>query len=97
MTLEQFSTTLKDPSPPAGLTEPLRALWFAGKGEWAEAHTIVQDLESTEAYHVHAFLHRQEGDRSNATYWYNRAGEVLPNEPVEEEWRVLTTSFLRKL
>jgi hypothetical protein len=96
MTLEQFTTSLKTPFPPEGLTEPLRALWYAGKGDWETAHTIVQDLESKEAYHVHAFLHRQEGDKSNAAYWYSRAGEVLPGEPIEEEWRELTTSFLRK-
>ena len=47
-------------------------------GKWAEAHEIVQtDEESELACWIHAVLHRQEGDLSNARYWYARCGRKL--------------------
>ena len=53
---------------------PLAALWWAAKGNWDEAHKIVQDEETADAAWVHAYLHRVEGDLGNAGYWYRRAG-----------------------
>ena len=43
-------------------------------GDWDGAHAIVQDMPSEEAARVHALLHRIEGDRFNAEFWYRRAG-----------------------
>ena len=47
-------------------------------GRWREAHEIVQQDEQGEfACWIHAVLHRQEGDLSNARYWYARCGRKL--------------------
>jgi len=43
---------------------------------------------------VHAYLHRKEGDESNAAYWYRRAGEQYRRVKLEEEWRALVTGLL---
>jgi hypothetical protein len=32
------------------------------------------------------YLHRKEGDQSNAAYWYNRAGKPIRREPLDAEW-----------
>ena len=36
------------------------------------AHEIVQNGKSIEACYWHAFIHRQEGDYSNAAYWFRQ-------------------------
>ncbi len=46
-------------------------LWLR-HGGWEDAHNIIQDLPSTEAAYWHGILHRQEGDSSNAAYWFRR-------------------------
>ncbi len=51
-----------------------QALEHDKAGEWDQAHEIVQHVEDPIAYQIHAYLHRKEGDSSNAHYWYNRAG-----------------------
>jgi uncharacterized protein YqkB len=43
-------------------------------GDWKTAHQIVQEIDSSEASLIHAYLHRKEGDPGNARYWYKRAG-----------------------
>jgi hypothetical protein len=36
---------------------------------------------------IHAFLHREEGDLSNAAYWYRRAGMTMPKDvATANEW-----------
>ena len=46
MTFDEFSASLRDEAPPPGTPAPLRALWRDGKGDWAGAHDIAQDIES---------------------------------------------------
>jgi hypothetical protein len=50
-----------------------QAIVFAINDSWDESHKIVQDLNSTEAYWIHAVLHKIEGDEFNSRYWYERA------------------------
>jgi len=50
-----------------------QAIVFAINDSWDESHKIVQDLNSTEAYWIHAILHKIEGDEFNSRYWYERA------------------------
>jgi hypothetical protein len=69
--------------------ELLRALDSDKDGDWDEAHRIVQKLEYPLAYLVHAHLHREEGDLSNASYWYNRANRPMPDVPLAEEWSTI--------
>lgn len=59
----------------ASRRELIRAIDFALSGQWDEAHKLVQQLEGDHrADYIHAILHRQEGDKDNAMYWYRRAG-----------------------
>jgi hypothetical protein len=39
-----------------------------------EAHSLAQDLETTDGSFWHGILHRQEPDAGNATYWFRRVG-----------------------
>ena len=80
----------KSESEIGGLTVPLRALWYAAKGNWKRAHELVQDDPSYEAAWIHAYLHRVEGDLGNARYWYHQAGKPpVANTPLDEELREL--------
>ena len=63
------------------------ALNLARNGQWEAAHNIVQDLHSPGAARIHGYLHRVEGDDSNAGYWYRRAGVEFPSVSVDEEWQ----------
>ena len=72
---------------PAGLSEPLRAMWHARAGQWEPAHKIAQDLDTPTGSWIHGFLHREEGDLGNAGYWYRRAGMTIPTGvEIAEEW-----------
>jgi hypothetical protein len=63
----------------------ITAIDLAIAGDWQRSHQIVQDLESSEAYLIHAILHKIEGDRSNSSYWYRRAkSEYNQNDPIQE-------------
>ena len=95
MTFDEFRASLKrGTKPPAGLNAPLRALWLDGKGDWVAAHATVNDLETKEAARVHAYLHRAEGDRDNARYWYSRAGVPPEIHAHEGEWEKLVRVLL---
>ena len=97
MTLEQFEATLTGNTPPEGITNSLAAMWYDGKGDWEQAHNIAQDIPTREGSRVHAYLHRKEGDSWNANYWYNRAGESMPDQSLEEEWKEMVGTFLGSL
>lgn len=61
------------------------AMWYDLNGNWERAHQITQEVEGTQAARVHACLHRKEGDRWNAEYWYCRAGEQPFTGVLDEE------------
>ncbi|WP_240312783.1 hypothetical protein [Flavihumibacter solisilvae] len=69
-------------------------MWYAGKDDWNRAHELVQDLPDQVAAHIHAYLHRTEGDIWNADYWYQRAGRQRPNNSTEAEWTEIVASLL---
>lgn len=94
LTMDRFEASLQDEEPPAGLTPPLRGLWLASAGRWDEAHAAVQDETTNAAAWVHAYLHREEGDLSNAAYWYRRAGKPTARGNLESEWRQIALSLL---
>jgi hypothetical protein len=94
MTFEQFKATLKNEQPAAGIPASLTALWYAGKGDWEQAHNIAQDIPTREGSWVHAYLHRVEGDDSNASYWYNRAGKKMSALSLEAEWEEIAGVLL---
>ena len=88
-----YKTFLSGAKPPEELSPQEKALWFAGTGNWEKAHLIVQDLNDPLSYNIHAFLHRQEGDNSNAGYWYHKAGIKMPDISLEQEWEELVSSL----
>ena len=94
MKFEQFKASMSDPLPPAGIPSSLAALWYAGKGDWEQAHNIAQDLPTREGSWVHAYLHRVEGDEWNANYWYNRADRKMPGVTLQQEWEQIVKTML---
>ncbi|MGE0771221.1 MAG: hypothetical protein AB7K37_05885 [Cyclobacteriaceae bacterium] len=94
MDFPTFRRSLKNDHPPKDLTPLLEALWFVGKDDWDRAHEIAQEDHSDEGSWVHAYLHRVEGDVSNALYWYGRAGKKMPTCTATEEWRQITERLL---
>ena len=92
--LQHFQSSLKESVCPVGLNIYLQSLWFDGKGDWHKAHDLVNDLTTQEGARVHAYLHRKEGDLSNADYWYRRAGATRPVISLEAEWLTLVEHFL---
>jgi hypothetical protein len=93
-TLIEFKNSLSLEEPPEGLSIYEKALWYAGKDEWENAHNIVQDLNDKSSALIHAYLHRQEGDLSNAKYWYDKAGSRMPEISLDEEWEKLVAKFV---
>lgn len=94
MDITLFKDSLKHGSPPHGLTIHQESLWYDGKGDWQQAHELVNDLEDKQSARVHAYLHRKEGDLWNADYWYRRAGAQRPSVTLEEEWEDLVRTLL---
>jgi hypothetical protein len=94
MTLSEFTTSLESAKEPLLLSLELQSLWHDAKGDWEKAHTLVQDSNTKDAAWVHAYLHRKEGDSSNALYWYRRAGKSEFNGPLEQEWEEMVTALL---
>ena len=49
---------------------------------------LCQDIPDPAGAWIHAFLHREEGDLGNASYWYHRAGKEMPSQNVtlDQEW-----------
>jgi hypothetical protein len=94
MTFEEFNSTLTDTDPPAKLNDLLKSLWFDGRGDWEAAHDIAQEIHDKNGSWIHAYLHRKEGDINNAAYWYRRAGKLMPQASLKEEWNTLVKAFL---
>lgn len=95
MTYTEFKALLKEEQPPANLSTHLLSLWYDGRGDWHKAHSLVDSLSGNEAARVHAYLHRKEGDISNADYWYRRANDKRPQIELDKEWEELVTKFLK--
>jgi len=80
--------------PPRGLNIALASLWWDGKGNWKQAHEVAGQDEGPAAAWVHAYLHRKEGDLSNAGYWYKRADKDPATASLEQEWAEITEALL---
>jgi hypothetical protein len=93
MDLQAFRASIAKPQPPANLSPALRALWWDAKGDWDEAHEHAQERDDAAGMGVHAYLHRKEGDRSNAEYWYRRCGAMPSTLTLDEEWEALVVRF----
>jgi len=89
-----FKASLADAAPAPHLGAPLAGLWWAAKGDWDQAHRLVQDDPGADAAWVHAYLHRVEGDLGNAGYWYRRAGRPVADDAVDAEWQRIASTLL---
>ena len=94
MTPEQFRESLKGNSPPADLNLALVGLWWDAKGDWTRAHESAQQDEGPAGSWVHAYLHRKEGDSSNAAYWYSRCGRRPSTASLEREWEEIVAGLV---
>lgn len=86
MSINIFEESLAHSVPPAGCSTQLRALWWDAKGDWDKAHELIDHLEDNISAHIHAYLHRAEGDLWNARYWYSRANQPEYKGTLQEEW-----------
>ena len=96
MTLEEFKNSINQQNPPKNISKNLLALWQDAKGNWDDAHDIVQETSGLDGDWIHAYLHRKEGDQSNASYWYRRVGKPKPEISLASEWEDLVVYLLEK-
>ncbi len=96
MNLAEFQVSQNQSTPPADMSLALQALWFDAKGDWNKAHELAQKEGESSGDWVHAYLHRKEGDASNARYWYVRARKPVCSASLEEEWAAISEALLAK-
>ena len=97
MNLDAFRETLDDDAPPEALAPALQAMWREANDEWDAAHKLAQSQDDATGAWVHAYLHRVEGDESNAAHWYRRAAKPHSKAPLSEEWEEIVTALLDAL
>lgn len=90
MTIEEFKSI---ESPLQQWTAVQKSLWYDLQGNWKTAHDLIDQLGGADAAHVHAYLHRKEGDQWNAEYWYNRAKRPVFKGSLDAEWTALFHIF----
>ncbi|MBD2339143.1 hypothetical protein H6G64_19410 [Calothrix sp. FACHB-156] len=82
---------------PENLSKALQALFYDKKGNWDKAHEIVQNASDNDSAWVHAYLHRKEGDLSNAHYWYRRSNQPEFAGGLNQEWEEIAASLLKNV
>lgn len=98
MSYDEFSQSVSErEAPDDSLPRALQALWWDAAGDWTKAHDLCQSEPGRAAAWVHGYLHRKEGDLSNAGYWYGRAGKARHEGTLDEERRRIVESLLRNL
>lgn len=95
MTFDEFRASVTGAHPPGDLDFALSGLWWDAKGNWTKAHESAQQDEGPRGSWVHAYLHRKEGDASNAAYWYARAAKSPARCSLEDEWGNIANSLLK--
>jgi hypothetical protein len=96
MNYSDFCNSIEQKNKPQNLHPSLEALWLTAAGNWDEAHLIVQSREDNDSEWIHAHLHREEGDKWNATYWYTRCGREFPSLSLKDEWEEITKDLILK-
>lgn len=91
MTAQELIAAATQKTPLGGATQTQECLWLAGSGDWHAAHDLCEHLPHPDGSWIHAHLHRQEGDLSNAQYWYHRANKPMPETSlsIQQEWQQL--------
>ena len=82
---------------PESDSQMIEAVDLALGGDWQAAHRIVQEHEGQPiANWIHAVVHRMEGDRENASYWYRQCGRPLRDEvSTDAELREIRAALIR--
>lgn len=93
---EEFLNMKDAGSVPEDIPPLLQALLLDAAGDWDNAHRIAQNEHNSDGSWVHAYLHRKEGDRGNAGYWYRNAGKSMPGMSLDEEWEYIAMALLKK-
>ena len=96
MSYDDFILTIESSELPPNLPLYLQALWYDAKDNWSKAHSLIDASNDADCCWVHAYLHRKEGDVSNADYWYRRAGKQRPAVSVQDEWKQITMLLILK-
>ena len=96
MTYDEFIASLSADQPPTNISGVLKALWYDGKEDWESSHNVAQDIHDKTGSWVHAYLHRKEGDISNARYWYSMAGKREFTGSLKDEWESLVKNFIQQ-
>jgi hypothetical protein len=94
MQFDTFKSSLNGAAPPPAISLPLEALWWQAKGDWHKAHGCCQNSRDEKGAWAHAYLHRVEGDASNAGGWYRRAGKTPSTATLEQEWEEIAKALL---
>ena len=94
--IEDFLKMKDQGTVPDDLSPLLRALLLDASGNWEDAHRLCQADPAADGAWVHAYLHRKEGDLSNAAYWYGRSGKKMSDLTLEEEWEYIAQALIRK-
>ncbi|MBT8239106.1 MAG: hypothetical protein HKP24_13025 [Croceitalea sp.] len=85
-TFEEFMGTLALENPPPSWPLELQSLWWDANANWKESHKIAQELTNEIGNWIHAYLHRKEGDKFNAGYWYRQANKPYSSLTFKEEF-----------
>ena len=94
MKYDEFYVMREEGNIPDDIPALLQSLLLDAVGDWDSAHRIAQNVLTKDGSWVHAYLHRKEGDRANASYWYSSAGRRMPEMKLEEEWELIARELL---
>ena len=75
----------------------LQALWYDYQDDWHKSHKLIARESARDCAWVHAYLHRKEGDLSNARYWYRRSGKPESQLSLTEERQQITQALLMRI
>jgi len=96
MNIENFKASIQEDAPPVNISAALQALWWDAKGDWKRAHELAQSQKDQIGAWVHAYLHRVEGDHSNAGFWYSRAERIHSKGALDEEWHEIAGDLIKR-
>lgn len=75
----------------------LQALWYDYQENWHQSHKTIDYASDRDSAWVHAYLHRKEGDLSNARYWYRRSGQPESKLSLTEERQQIARTLLEEI